>query len=194
VESVTGVRAQPGGRVTLHFDQAGYRVVRQPGRLDLLLGDAGCVISLVLALLFGTGAGFAASRGYLALAIVLGVLALPWTLVVLARLFIAILAEVAGYALLALWVILLPLLAFPGVRRWLRARRAARSAGPGPAAHGYVPADSVTTARIQHEADLVTVLVQRGDDAVRYQAAAGPGRQLEHHFRTVLGTRLITYH
>jgi hypothetical protein len=90
------------------------------------VSDLRVAVSLVLALVLGFGAGAAYERGHPVLALVLGLAAAPFVLVVLARLVIEVAGELAGWLVL----LLLPLLVFPGVRRWLRNRRAVSTSDP----------------------------------------------------------------
>jgi hypothetical protein len=92
------------------------------GPVGWLLDDLGCGLSLLWALVFGGGAVFAASRGYTPVAVLLATIAAPGALVVVVRLAGEALAELAGYLVLALCVLLFPLLAIPAVRRWIRRR------------------------------------------------------------------------
>ncbi len=188
------VRAWPGGRADLHFDKSGYRVEPRSTGIGWLFSDAGTGVCVLLALGFGIGAGVGYAHHHPTLAIVLAILAAPCALVALGRLLAEALAEVLGYAMLALLVIAAPLLVFPGVRRWLRNRRAAGSGIRDPASRGYVAATSVLRAEVQHDADTITIVVERDGGSLRYAATGEAGQRLEHEFSAVLGDRLVTVH
>jgi hypothetical protein len=94
---VTGVRAKPGGAVTLRFTDTGFRAVPRPrgamGRVvDAVLGDAFCAVSLVVAAFAGSFASYRWGEGETEVALVFGVLAVPFALVVLTR----VVVEVVG--------------------------------------------------------------------------------------------------
>lgn len=187
--SIGEIHARPGGSVVLHFDEAGYRPQPRRGPVSWLLDDAGCALSVVLMVGFGGAAIYAQDAGLTSLTIALAVVAAPWTLVVTVRLVGEAIGGLAGYLMLAGMVLLLPFMVFPGVRRWARRRwraPAVRVRDPG----ARVPAGKVISARVHHDGDAVTVVVDVGGEVVAYTGHGVAGVAVEREFRRLLGPRL----
>jgi hypothetical protein len=183
---VTGVRARPGGTVTLRFTDTGFRAVARPrgsvGRVvDALLGDAGCAVSLLVAVLAGGFAVHQAERGQIGAALVLGSLAAPFAVVVLTRLVV----EAVGHAVLVVAVVgavlLSPLLLlFPGMRRRVTAwwKREA----PASLLGRHIGVEEIEPVSVTRDGPTVTVVLLVAGQRVRYRA----GVALEREFRTLL--------
>lgn len=190
VATLPNVRAHPGGWVTLSFDPLGFETRRQTGAVGWLLGDIGCMTSVLLTAVFGGAAFYAYDAGLFIPAVVLGVLAAPWALVVLVRVLGEAMGEVFGFLMLAAMVLLSPLMVFPSVRRWVRARRHREAPiRPRPDAR-RVLTQAVSFATVQRDMDIVTVIVHTDGTPVSFTARGGAGMRLEQEFRQLLGARL----
>ncbi len=185
---VTGVRARPGGRVTLRFTGTGYRALPQPKRLEIwgdrLLGDATTGISLVVLIVFGGLAAYLWQEDAKPVSVLLLVICVPCLLVLLARAAIESVGWLFLAAALVGAVLFAPLLLFPGVRqqakRWWKRK----------------PAESHLDKRIR-VTDLEPVSVERNGTAVtvtvlidgaRIRYTARDGDALEREFRAMLST------
>lgn len=190
---VTGVRAEPGGPVTLHFTEDGYRE-RRADVIGWLLDDPGCFTSLLVAAGCGIGAVYAYEYDQTVLAIVLAVLAIPGALVVLVRVLAEVAAELVGYLMIGVIVLMSPLLVFPAMRRRARAWFRGSDKPTEPSRSERIPAAEVTDAEVRRDGATVTVLLKVRDKRVRYQATGTAGERLEREIRTLLADRLRTVH
>jgi hypothetical protein len=151
-----------------------------------LLDDTTVAVCAVEAVAFGCLGVWAATRGHTALGAVLGVIAVPGGLVVVVRLLMEAASELLGYLVLALFVVMLPLLLVPGVRRWTARRRE-------PGATGEVHPGDIPGAYLHRDGDEVTVTVLGPGESTTYRGSGRSGRELERGFRVLLGERLTTH-
>lgn len=179
---VTGVRAKPGGAVTLRFTENGFRAVPRPqgagGRfLDVVLGDVFCAVSLVVAAFAGSFASYRWGEGEVEVALVFGVLAAPFALVVLTR----VVVEVVGHAAFLLMVVgMMLLLLVPWTRR--RAKAWWRKKPPASLLDRHIFVEEVEPASVTRDGSTVTVVLEVAGQRVRYRA----GDALEREFRALL--------
>jgi hypothetical protein len=187
---VTGVRARPGGRVTLRFTDSGFRAVARPqgpvGKVvDRLLGDLGCGLCLLVVVLAGGVAAHLWETGDTGVALVLATVAAPCAVVVLTR----VVVEIVGHAVFVVGlvgaVLLAPLLLFPGVRAWARAwwkKEPSRL-------DRLIPVSAVEPVKVTRDGRTVTVTVLVDGRPVAYSARDGAGDSLDREFRAMLSAR-----
>lgn len=179
---ITGVRARPGGRVTLRFSDDSYRALPYPKRtekaLDLVLGDGAVGVSVLVFLLLGGFATYQWTEGHHALAGTLAAVVAPFAVILLIRAVVEIAAHAALVLVLAAVVVLSPLLLIPRVRatakRWWKRE----------------PKEALLNKRIRateveaFEPDGKGVAVTLKGQRVRY--TADDGKALEREFRAMM--------
>jgi uncharacterized membrane protein YgdD (TMEM256/DUF423 family) len=189
MNDVTGVRAKPGGRVTLRFTGNGFRAVPRPrstaGRMaDALLCDAGCAVSLLVAVLAGAFAAHRWETGETEAALVLAAVAAPFAVVVVTRVVI----EAVGHAVLLLVVagavLFSPLLLFPGVRRRARAWWKRDTPSGKGLLDRHIFVDEIEPVSVTRDGSTVTVVLMVGEHRARYRSSDGDA--LEGEFRALL--------
>jgi hypothetical protein len=183
---VTGVRARPGGRVTLRFTGTGYRALPQPARHevwgDRLLGDATAGISVLVLIVLGVLASYLWQEDAKPVAAGLGILCVPFLLLLLARAAV----EAVGWLFLAAAVVgavlFAPLLVLPGFRRQVKewwTRKPAESH-----VDKRIRVTDVHPVSVERKGRGVTVTVLIDGDLVRYEAEDGDA--LEREFQAML--------
>ncbi|KAA2262985.1 hypothetical protein F0L68_11025 [Solihabitans fulvus] len=183
---VSGVRATPGGRVRLVFQPGGFNILRDSRFSWLRSLDEDWIGGLALlgAIGLGIGAAAAAHAGLRPLAIALGVLVIPFVVVLLVFLVLKAIESLVGWIVLIGLIILFPLLLFPGVRQW-----AGKHWDGKPAARRLDwPRERIASTRRALDASGLAVQVLGADGATLVLRAGGEAaRQLDTEFARLLG-------
>ncbi len=185
---VTGVRARPGGRVTLRFTGTGYRALPKPSRYEIwsdrLLGDATAGVSVVVLIVCGGLAAYLWQEDAKPVAAGLGVICVPCVILLLARAAV----EIAGHLFLVVAlvgaVILAPFLVFPGVRRWARGWWGRKPSGSH--VDRTIGVTDLELSSVKRDGRTVTVVVLIDGDPVAYTAHENDGDALEREFHAML--------
>jgi hypothetical protein len=185
---VTGVRARPGGRVTLRFTGTGYRALPQPKRLEIwgdrLLGDATTGISLVVLIVFGGLAAYLWQEDAKPVSVLLLVICVPCLLVLLARAAIESVGWLFLGAALVGAVLFAPLLLFPHFRQ--RAKRWWNRKPAGSHLDKRIRVTDLEPVSVERNGTAVTVTVLIDGARIRYTARDGDA--LEREFHAMLST------
>jgi hypothetical protein len=183
---VTGVRARPGGRVTLRFTGTGYRALPQPNRLEIwgdrLLGDASTGISLVVLIVFGGLAAYLWQEDAKPVSVMLLVICVPCVLVLLVRAAVESVGWLFLAAAVAGAVLFFPLLVFPGIRKkakeWWTRKPTESHVGK------RIRVTDLEPVAVERNGRAVTVTVLVDGARIRYTARDGDA--LEREFRAML--------
>jgi hypothetical protein len=185
---VTGVRARPGGRVTLRFTGTGYRALPKPSRYEIwadrLLGDATAGVSVIVLIVCGGLAAYLWQEDAKPVAAGLGVICAPCVILLLARAAVEIVGHLFLVVAVVGAVILAPFLVFPGVRRRAKAwwgRKPSESH-----VDRMIRATDLEPVSVERDGRTVTVVVLIDGDRVAYTAHEKDGDALEREFRDML--------
>jgi len=182
---VSGVRAEPGGPVTITFTGGGLAVApetrgaRVARRAGWLVGVPGALLFLVVAVAAAAAGGsLSGHHGVQDAAYDVFFAALACIAIVL---LVHAAEEALGYAVLAVAVIALPLLLVPGFRRWVG--RGLRGAPAPDRPRNWIAPGRLGAVRVDRQGRAVAAQVSYLDgQQIRYLARGRSGRQLATEF------------